>query len=150
MALRFEASVTLLLILGLTSSEAFNCKWSNEGCTSYSECCSKRCEQRHPGTNPRCTKSMLNQFCLNTYQCEDRLLCGKKNRCCAKYWGACRRKWDCCEPDQFCLEVDGFYYRRCLYGKVVYKSRGAQEVVMSTFLHFVYPILTFNIVYTYS
>ncbi|KAL8574483.1 hypothetical protein ACOMHN_060153 [Nucella lapillus] len=96
----------------------FNCKFSNEGCDSDNECCSSNCVQAHPGTNHRCTRSSLHRSCLYTYQCEERLTCGPANTCCSKYWGMCSRHEDCCYRDLQCLEAEGFYYKRCLMGRV--------------------------------
>ncbi|CAG5129087.1 unnamed protein product, partial [Candidula unifasciata] len=83
----------------------FNCKFPNEACDRSAECCSGKCVEAHPGTNPRCTKLSLHKPCLYTYQCEDRLKCGLKNKCCAKYWGICSHARDCCDPALKCFEV---------------------------------------------
>nr|KAG5698011.1 hypothetical protein BaRGS_005829 [Batillaria attramentaria] len=108
---------------------AFNCKFSNEGCDEDKECCSGKCIQAHPGTNARCTRSSLNQSCLYTYQCEDRLTCGRNNTCCSKYWGTCSRQEDCCDRFSVCIEAEGFYYKRCLIKKQAAAS--GSEVVDS-------------------
>ena len=118
--------MTLSCIFDLLA--AFNCKFSNEGCESDEECCSGKCLQAHPGTNPRCTRSTLHRSCLYNYQCEDRLICGPKNTCCSKYWGMCIQHEDCCHPQFICIEAEGFYYKRCLMGRVESRSRGAERV----------------------
>ncbi|XP_070183058.1 uncharacterized protein [Littorina saxatilis] len=128
----------LLMVLSLLSllamalagdvKYAVNCKFSNEGCEYDEECCSGKCLQAHPGTNPRCTRSTLHHDCLYSYQCEDRLSCGPLNTCCSKYWGTCMRHEDCCHSQFVCIEADGFYYKRCLMGKVAPTSRGSQRV----------------------
>ena len=121
---------------------AFNCKFSNEGCESDEECCSGKCLQAHPGTNPRCTRSSLHRACLYNYQCEDRLICGPRNTCCSKYWGTCSQTKDCCHPQFICIEADGFYYKRCLMGRVESPSRGAGRVVPAFWMIFVSVLLT--------
>jgi hypothetical protein len=75
-----------------------SCKWSNEGCTTNNECCSGSCITRHPGTGPRCEKSSLLRPCLYNYHCENRAICGSKNKCCSDYWNDCRSSKDCCDP----------------------------------------------------
>ena len=95
-------------------TEMITCKFSNEACQAKEECCSSNCLQAHPGTNPRCMRSTLNDSCLYNYQCEDSLVCGPFNRCCSKYWGICSRHDDCCHATFRCLEAEGFYYKRCL------------------------------------
>ncbi|XP_046336907.1 uncharacterized protein LOC124118715 isoform X1 [Haliotis rufescens] len=126
--------VTVFLAFTILPVEGFLCKWSNEGCSSDKECCSGRCEQGHPGTDARCTKSVLHQPCLYTYQCEDRLKCGSHNKCCSNYWGTCRRPSDCCNKMHYCLEVDGFYYKRCLSGTNVNINAASQSLVFSPYV----------------
>lgn len=100
-------------------SSGFRCKWSNEGCDSDSECCSKKCELPHPGTNPRCTKSPLYGPCIFHYQCQDRLECSRKRyQCCSPYWGTCMNRTDCCNTRHLCVPAEGFIYKRCLFQEV--------------------------------
>lgn len=90
------------------------CKWSNEDCSHDSECCSKSCEQAHPGTNNRCTQNRMNSACIYHYHCDDRLICGPDQRCCADEWGSCMEKSHCCDPEHDCIDVESFVYKRCL------------------------------------
>jgi hypothetical protein len=101
-----------------------SCKWSNEGCTTNNECCSGSCITRHPGTGPRCEKSSLLRPCLYNYHCENRAICGSKNKCCSDYWNDCRSSKDCCDPVHVCLYTRGFVYKKCLYGPVKPRNSG--------------------------
>lgn len=117
---RLWAFIALLPFMATTFG--FRCKWSNEGCQSGEECCSKSCVQSHPGTNPRCTKCSMHEDCLYSYHCESRLICGPKRKCCADYWETCALSSDCCDPKQKCISVKGFVYRKCLFGPVRYRG----------------------------
>ena len=90
------------------------CKWSNDGCNNNSECCSRKCERLHPGTNHRCKISSMRQPCLSGFHCDSRLKCGMDYVCCSGLWGTCSESADCCEHDHVCRKMKGFIYRKCL------------------------------------
>ena len=103
---------------------ALSCSWSNEGCSTDSDCCSRSCWRAHEGTNPRCRHSTLGEPCVFDYHCGDDLVCGQKHyNCCSPYWKMCTKDSDCCEPDHVCRPVEGFIYDRCLYPSAAGRPR---------------------------
>lgn len=112
----FVMTFIVQFMLHLTGAvEVKRCKWSNEGCSTNEDCCSKHCYKAHSGTNARCERSSLAEPCFASYQCEDGLSCGLKYTCCSPYWGVCIVSNDCCDPEHVCRWQEGFHYNRCLY-----------------------------------
>lgn len=91
------------------------CRFSNEGCSEDTDCCSQSCEQRHSGADKRCSKSEILSPCYADYQCEDGLQCGRKYKCCAPYWHICYSAEECCDIEHACTYHSGFTYKMCLF-----------------------------------
>ena len=95
------------------------CKWANEICAADDECCSGRCDELHPGAEPRCGNSRLYFPCIFDFQCEGGLACGENYSCCSPFWGVCTQTKDCCDPEFVCREETGFIYKRCLKSSTI-------------------------------
>ncbi|KAL8559306.1 hypothetical protein ACOMHN_059997 [Nucella lapillus] len=115
----------LFQCLGVLSivSAVLACSWSNEGCDSNQECCSKSCFRAHEGTNYRCRHSGLAESCVFDYHCGDNLEC-RDYKCCSPYWKMCTKHDDCCNKEHVCRPAEGFIYKRCLFPAAAPPSAG--------------------------